>query len=45
MSTPLPTPTHPIWRTVAGLLVGYGIVLAIVFVVFYILPYVLFLAN
>ena len=33
---------QPIWRTIAGLLVGYGIVLGVIFVAFFLVPYVLF---
>ncbi|MFB6124524.1 MAG: hypothetical protein ABEJ59_01030 [Halanaeroarchaeum sp.] len=34
---------HPALRTALGMVVGYGIVLAIVFVVFFLVPYLLFL--
>ncbi|WP_259519448.1 hypothetical protein [Halanaeroarchaeum sp. HSR-CO] len=34
---------HPIWQTIVGLVVGYGILLAIVFLAFFIVPYLLFL--
>ncbi|MFB6132572.1 MAG: hypothetical protein ABEJ44_04110 [Halanaeroarchaeum sp.] len=42
MRNSLPALEHPIWRTVAGILVGYGIVLAVVFVLFFAIPFVLF---
>lgn len=45
MSASFPAPAHPIWRTVAGILVGYGIILGIVFVVLYVLPYLVFLTR
>ena len=33
----------PIWRTIAGLLVGYGIVLGVIFVAFFLVPWLFFL--
>jgi hypothetical protein len=32
---------HPAWTTVAGVLVGYGAVLAVVFAVLFLVPYAL----
>lgn len=40
MNTILGDLSHPIWRTTAGLLVGYGIILGIIFVALFLLPYV-----
>lgn len=42
MSSVSATFQHPIWKAVVGLLVGYGIVLAIIFALFFVLPYLLF---
>ena len=42
MSSVSATFEHPVWKAVVGLLVGYGIVLAIIFVLFFVLPYLLF---
>lgn len=36
-------PDLPIWRAIAGLLVGYGIVLGVIFVAFFLVPYLLVL--
>lgn len=33
---------HPAWRVLAGTVVGYGLVLAIVFVALFVVPYLLF---
>lgn len=40
MSASVPNLAHPIWRTTAGLLVGYGIILGIIFVALFLLPFV-----
>jgi hypothetical protein len=32
---------HPAWTTVAGVLVGYGAVLAVIFVAVFLVPYAL----
>lgn len=42
MSTVAASFDHPIWKAVVGLLVGYGIVLGIIFVLFFLVPYLLF---
>jgi len=35
----------PIWRATLGLLAGYAIVLLTIFLVFFVVPYMLFLAS
>ncbi|MFW5924089.1 MAG: hypothetical protein ACOCSP_00665 [archaeon] len=42
MNAVTPSFDHPIWKAVLGLLVGYGIVLGIVFVLFFLVPSLLF---
>jgi hypothetical protein len=42
MSTVSATFEHPIWKAVVGLLVGYGIVLGLIFGLFFVFPYLLF---
>lgn len=42
MSSVTATFEHPVWNAIVGLLVGYGILLGIVFALFFVVPYVLF---
>lgn len=37
-----PTFDHPVWRTVGGTLLGYGIVLLVMTLVLFLLPYAVF---
>ncbi|MFB6094637.1 MAG: hypothetical protein ABEJ77_06815 [Halanaeroarchaeum sp.] len=38
-----PARTHPIWRVLGGMVLGYGIALVAVFVLLFLLPYAVFL--
>ena len=42
MDNPLAQFDHPAWHTAVGTLVGYGLVLLLLFVILFVLPLVIF---